>query len=208
MKNKNNVWGCSRTNNTIKHQNYKHTKLNLTNILKTKKWIKKINHDTSGKIDLLICNAAILNRNLNYKEKIKNILKTININLSSNIILANLISKIMIKNKKGIIIFFSSVAVALNQEGSSSYSASKSGLETFSIILAKELKKFNIKVQTFRIIYLPTRLSSRLNLSSIKNILKKFKTNIFSSEKKIIEKISKIFKEKLNLKTLVYDKKK
>ena len=164
--------------------------------------------ESNRKIDLLICNAAIFNRSLNIKENSKNIYKTINTNLSSNIILSNLISKIMIKNQSGVIIFFSSVASIINQEGSATYAASKSGLETFSKVLAKELKKFNIKVHTFRIIYLPSRLSSGLKISSIKSIMKKFKTNIFSSEKKIFYKIEKIIEKKLNLNTVVYDKKK
>ena len=51
IKNKNNVWGCSRKKNTIKYKNYKHTKLNLKNTLKIKKWIKNINRETKGKID-------------------------------------------------------------------------------------------------------------------------------------------------------------
>ena len=208
LKKNNFVWGCSRNKPNINHKNYKHYIVNLENVSSLKKWINKVVSESNRKIDLLICNAAIFNRSLNIKENSKNIYKTINTNLSSNIILSNLISKIMIKNQSGVIIFFSSVASIINQEGSATYAASKSGLETFSKVLAKELKKFNIKVHTFRIIYLPSRLSSGLKISSIKSIMKKFKTNIFSSEKKILYKIEKIIEKKLNLNTVVYDKKK
>ena len=77
----------------------------------------------------------------------------------------------MVKRKNGLIIFFSSVATKINQEGSSSYSASKSGIETFSQVLSKELKKYRIKVHTLRIIFFPTRLSKGLNKAGLNNIL-------------------------------------
>lgn len=206
LRNNNIVWGCSRGKTIIKNRNYKHTRIDLTNFSSLKKWIKKIEIEAGGKIDLLICNAAIMNRVLNLNDNIKNIVKTINTNLSTNIILASLVSKIMIKKKEGTIIFFSSVAKVINEEGSSTYSASKSGIETFSIILAKELKKFNIKVHSFRIMYLPTRLSQGLSLIKLKNILKKFKSNMFKNEKKILNKINIILNKNLNLKTIIYDK--
>ena len=52
----------------------------------------------------------------------------------------------MIQNKKGLIIYFSSVATIINEVGTSIYSSSKSGLETFSQTIKQELDKFNIKV--------------------------------------------------------------
>ena len=138
LKKNNYVWGCSRTNSVINHKNYKHYKIDLENFESLSNWIGKIKKDTREKVDLLICNAAVFNRSLNLHETKKNILKTINVNLSSNIILSKLVSDIMVKRKNGLIIFFSSVATKINQEGSSSYSASKSGIETFSQVLSKE----------------------------------------------------------------------
>tara|TARA_B100000029_G_scaffold514881_1_gene619452 strand:+ start:841 stop:1557 length:717 start_codon:yes stop_codon:yes gene_type:complete len=208
LKKNNYVWGCSRTNSVINHKNYKHCKIDLENFESLSNWIGKIKKDTREKVDLLICNAAVFNRSLNLHETKKNILKTINVNLSSNIILSKLVSDIMVKRKNGLIIFFSSVATKINQEGSSSYSASKSGIETFSQVLSKELKKYRIKVHTLRIIFFPTRLSKGLNKAGLNNILKKFKSNMFNSDKKIINQIDKIFKNKLSSKTIINDKKK
>ena len=52
--------------------------------------------------------------------------------------------KIMKKSNKGRIINFTTVAVPLNLEGESIYASSKSAIESFSRILAKEVSPFNI----------------------------------------------------------------
>ena len=124
-------------------------------------------------------------------------------------IISNLISKAMIKERNGLIIFFSSVAVDLNEPGSSTYSSTKSGIEAFSKVLNKELKLFNVKVATLRILYVPTRLSNKLSKKEIKNLLMKYKTNKFKNIKKIINKISEIYHYKKPLNQNIFlDKKK
>ena len=85
-------------------------------------------------------------------------------------LLTNMISKFMIQNKKGLIIFFSSVASIVNEIGSTTYASSKSGLETFGQIIKKELEKFNIKVATFRILHIPTALSNELSENEIETL--------------------------------------
>ena len=52
------------------------------------------------------------------------------------------------KKKFGRIINFSTIAVPLNLEGELVYSSSKSAIEKMSKIMAKELSKFNITVNT------------------------------------------------------------
>ena len=87
------------------------------------------------------------------------------VNLIASILLTNMISKFMIQHKKGLIVFFSSIASIINEIGSSSYASSKAGLETFSSVIMKELSGFNIKVATLRILYVPTKLSKKLSNS-------------------------------------------
>lgn len=209
LKNKNNVWGCSRKNQKIFHKNYFHSKVDLINIPLTKKWISKVQKQSKNRVDIFINNAAEFNRNLNSLEKLNSIDRTVKINLISPIILSNIVSKIMLRNRNGTIIFFSSVATEIKQIGSSTYSATKSGLEIFSEILSKELKQFNIKVATLRILYSPTKLSNQLNKAEIKNLLKNYKTNKYKNVKNIVNEISKIFKEKQFLKkNIFFDRKK
>ena len=42
LKTGNNVWGCSRKKNNIKHKNYFHKKLDLSDEKKIIKWVKEI----------------------------------------------------------------------------------------------------------------------------------------------------------------------
>ena len=106
------------------------------------------------------------------------------------------ISRSMIQNKKGTIIFFSSIASILEEIGSSSYASSKSALESFSKIIKNELKNFRINVSVFRILYVSTELSKKLNKKKIINLKKKFKTNKFGTINKIYENIVRIFEDK------------
>ena len=196
LKNRNKIWGCSRSSKKISNKNYFHTKLDLVNKKKIEDWISKVEKQSKNRIDIFISNAAHFNRRLHSLDTFDAIDKSIKINLTAPILITNKISKLMIQKQKGLIIFFSSVAVAVNQLGSSTYSASKSGIETFSKNICNELKKFNIKIGTIRILYIPTKLSNKLNRKEIKNLRTKFKTNKFNNVKKIFNKINEIYNQK------------
>lgn len=202
----NKVWGCSRGKTNINQKNYFHTKIDLCDEFKIEKWVKKIEKETNKNIDIFISNSSIFNRNLNSLETDLSIVETVKINLLAPILLTKYISRCMIKNKKGTIIFFSSIASILDEIGTSTYASSKSGLETFSNIIKKELNAFKIKLNIFRILYVSTKLSNELNKKQIINLKKKFKSNKFGTVNKIFNKIIKIHYKKGNLaNTLLYD---
>ena len=206
LKNGNKVWGCSRKEDLIKIKNYFHFKLDLSDPSKINEWITKVSKDTGGKIDIFISNAAIFERKLNSLDSFKSITKTININLIAPMLITNMLSKFMIQNKKGLIIYFSSVATIINEVGTSIYSSSKSGLETFSQTIKQELDKFNIKVATLRILYVSTKLSNKLNSREIITLKNKFKTNKFGTIDKIFSKINKLHNlKKIPKNNLFYD---
>lgn len=205
LKSGNYVWGCSKSKSKIKYKNYFHQRLDLSNFNKLKNWVKNIKIQSSSNIDILILNAAYYERTLNYFENDENINRTISINLTSSAILCREISKIMIQNKSGNIFFFSSSAVAVKDEGTSSYAASKAGLEMFSQVLSKELQKFGINIFIFRINFIKTRLSKNMKVKEINNLLKKFKTNIFFNTNAIYKKLINCYINKKKNKILIYD---
>ena len=201
------VWGCSRKKSNIKNANYFHTQIDLTNKKQIKKWVIKIEKETKKKIDIFISNAANYERSLNALDNSGSITRTIGTNLTAPILLTNLLSKSMIQNKFGIIIFFSSVASILHDAGTSAYASSKSGLETFSKILKKELEIFNVKVFVLRLIYLKTSLSKKLSNKQIKKLKNKFKTDNYGSINKIYGQINRIYKTKKKIvENLIFDK--
>jgi len=70
----------------------------------------------------------------------------INTNLLGTIYCCQLIAPLMIRNKRGSIINFSTIAVALGLKGESIYAASKAGVEGFTRSFAREMADFSIKV--------------------------------------------------------------
>ena len=70
----------------------------------------------------------------------------INTNLLGTIYCCQLISPLMLRNRQGSIINFSTIAVALGLKGESIYAASKAGVEGFTRSFAREMADFNVKV--------------------------------------------------------------
>lgn len=70
----------------------------------------------------------------------------INTNLLGTIYCCQLFSPLMLRNKQGSIINFSTIAVALGLKGESIYAASKAGVEGFTRSFAREMADFNVKV--------------------------------------------------------------
>ena len=206
LKNGNKVWGCSRKDDLIKMKNYFHCRVNLSDLNQIKEWINKVSKESSGKIDIFISNAAIFKRRLSLLDSFDNVTETVKVNLIASMLITKMLSKFMIQNKKGLIIFFSSVATIINEVGTSSYASSKSGLETFSQIIKNELNEFNIKVITLRILYVPTKMSSELNNKEITILKNRFKTNKFGTINKIFNKINELYKlKKMPKNNLFYD---
>ena len=72
--------------------------------------------------------------------------RIIHTNLLGTIYCCQLIAPLMIRNKQGSIINFSTIAVALGLKGESIYAASKAGVEGFTRSFAREMADFNIRV--------------------------------------------------------------
>ena len=106
------------------------------------KKIKKI----SNKLYAFINVAGIASMNLALATPESMTRKIININLLGTIFTNQTFAPLIIRNKKGRIINFSTIAVKLGTKGESIYIASKAGVEGFSKSLARELSSFNITV--------------------------------------------------------------
>lgn len=142
-----NVIGCSRVETDLNHKNYLHCIADVSiedNVVKTVRAGKK----HFGSIDILINNAgkASLNHSLlTPSSTVKELFET---NYLGSFLFSRECAKVMMKQKKGRIINFSTIAVPLNLEGELVYASSKSAIEKMSTILAKELSKYNITVNT------------------------------------------------------------
>jgi len=97
--------------------------------------------------------------------------KLIQTNLVGTIYCCQLFSPIMLRQKYGNFINFSTIAVALALKGEAVYSASKAGVESFSRTFAKEMAHFNVRVNCIAPGPIRTDLLKGISDSQIKKIV-------------------------------------
>ena len=107
--------------------------------------IKKIFNITK-QIDVLVNNAGILFNALFQMTSEKKLKEIFQVNFFSHFLLTQLISREMVKNKKGNILFISSTSAERNDYGRFGYSSTKAAISSGARILAKELGNFKIRV--------------------------------------------------------------
>jgi 3-oxoacyl-[acyl-carrier protein] reductase len=124
-----------------------------------------------AKVDGLVNAAGIASMNLAVTTPpsvAESIVKT---NLLGTIYCCQLFAPLMLRNKRGSIINFSTIAVALGIKGESIYVASKAGVEGFTRSFAREVADFNVQVNCISPGPIETNLLKGVTHEQIKNIV-------------------------------------
>ena len=90
--------------------------------------------------------AGVASMNMAVTTDESTVQKLIQTNLIGTIYCCQLFAPIMLRQKRGSFINFSTIAVALALKGESVYAASKAGVESFSRTFAREMADFNVRV--------------------------------------------------------------
>jgi 3-oxoacyl-[acyl-carrier protein] reductase len=90
--------------------------------------------------------AGVASMNMAVTTDESTVQKLIQTNLVGTIYCCQLFAPIMLRQKQGSFINFSTIAVALALRGESVYAASKAGVESFSRTFAREMADFNVRV--------------------------------------------------------------
>lgn len=90
--------------------------------------------------------AGVASMNMAVTTDESTVQKLIQTNLVGTIYCCQLFAPIMLRQKQGCFINFSTIAVALALKGESVYAASKAGVESFSRTFAREMADFNVRV--------------------------------------------------------------
>ena len=90
--------------------------------------------------------AGVASMNMAVTTDESTVQKLIQTNLVGVIYCCQLFAPIMMRQKQGSFINFSTIAVALALKGESVYAASKAGVESFSRTFAREMADFNVRV--------------------------------------------------------------
>ena len=126
---------------------------------------------SGSKISALINCAGIASMNLAITTPPSVTERVINTNLIGTIYVNQIFAPLLIKNKGGRIINFSTIAVHIGLKGESIYVASKAGVEGFSRVFAKELAPFNITVNCIAPGPIKTNLLKGISDDQIKKIV-------------------------------------
>jgi NAD(P)-dependent dehydrogenase (short-subunit alcohol dehydrogenase family) len=127
-----------------------------------------------GKIDILINNAGIARSSRVENIKYKDLKKTFEVNVFAPVIFLRESLKIMKKKNYGRIINISSGGSVNCAESFFSYSSSKSALNTLAKTVTKELKNFDIKINTMSpgpcktAMFPNNKLSTSLSIPTVK----------------------------------------
>ncbi|MGB7401740.1 MAG: SDR family oxidoreductase [Arcobacter sp.] len=137
------VIGCSRAESSINHENYRHFSLEVNDEKAVIKMVRTVKKEF-GKIDILLNNAGMASMNHILTTSVSSVEKIFATNFLGTFIFTREVAKVMMKQKYGRVVNYTTVASALRLEGEAIYAASKAAIENFTQTSAKELAPFNI----------------------------------------------------------------
>ncbi len=165
------VVGCSRSDCDINNSNYYHIKGDISkeeSILEIFRFIRS----RFSRLDVVINNAAVNPAILNIAFLPYNTIENIyRINVMAPIFICREAVKLMIRNKSGRIINIGSMATKHEVAGEALYTSTKSSLNAFTRVLAKEVYKYGITANVISPSIIDTKLSRTINKEAIAVIL-------------------------------------
>lgn len=139
------VYGCSRRNCDLEHENYHHENLDVADEEKVVAFVRNV-YKEQKRIDVLINNAGMASMNHVLLTPKMTAERVMNTNFMGSFLFSRECAKYMMKQRKGRIVNYSTVAVALNLNGELVYSSSKAAVEQLTRVLAGEIGEYGITV--------------------------------------------------------------
>lgn len=118
--------------------------------------------ETYGKVDILVNNAGITRDNLLLRMKEADWDAVLNTNLKGVFLTSKAVSKIMMKQRSGVVVNIASVVGISGNAGQANYAAAKAGIIGFSKSMAKELASRGIRVNVVAPGYISTDMTESL----------------------------------------------
>lgn len=134
----------------------------VTNLQSVEEMVNKI-LDKFKRIDILVNNAGITKDNLLLRMSEEDWDAVIKVNLKGTFICTKVVSKAMLKAKKGKIISIASIIGITGNVGQANYSASKAGIIGFTKSVAREIASRGITVNAVAPGYIQTDMTAKMN---------------------------------------------
>lgn len=138
------VAGCSRGGASISHNCYTHYRLDISNEKEVVRMVREVAR--SSGIDALVNNAGMAAMNHLLLSSGTTGRSIFECNFFGTFFFLREAAKIMQRAKRGRIVNFTTVAVALDLEGEALYASSKAAVERLTRVAARELGDFGITV--------------------------------------------------------------
>jgi 3-oxoacyl-[acyl-carrier protein] reductase len=132
--------------------------------------LKKITAN-DGKLDILINNAGIKVDSLMATMKNSDWDNVVQTNLSGAFYCSKAAVKLMLLNDAGVIINIASISGIIGKYGQANYSSAKAGLIALTKTMAKELARFNIRVNAIAPGFIETEMVNKMEPSILKNMV-------------------------------------
>jgi len=162
-------------------------KVNLMNIDEIKKYVGQFKN---SKERITVLNAAVLNTDsIINNAKIEDLDSSFSLNIKSNFVIAQEFAPIMMDNKFGRFIYFSSIVARHGAIGASIYGLSKASLLGLSRSIALEYGRFGITSNVLELGYFDLGLGFKLKDDQTSNILKEIPSHKFGTSENVIEAI-------------------
>lgn len=139
------VVGCSRGAGGLSLEGYEHVRADVTDEAQVIALVRRIRL-THGRLDAILNNAGVASMNAVLLTPLKTAEAILRTNFLGTFLVCREGAKLMMKQRRGRIINFSSVAVPLRLEGEALYAAAKSAVETFTRVFAREVADYGITV--------------------------------------------------------------
>lgn len=139
------VWGFSRTSSKIKHERFSEHLIDVTDEAAVQNAVSLISQNSPG-IDLLINNAGAASMNAFLLTPAKTAEALMKLNYLGTFHCLQAVGKLMVRQRRGLIINITTVAVPLALAGEAVYVASKAAVDSLTKVTAEEFKSHGITV--------------------------------------------------------------
>jgi 3-oxoacyl-[acyl-carrier protein] reductase len=164
------VVGCSRTGSALSHERYSHCTVDVTDATAVAGLFRDLKHRFTT-LDVLINNAGIAGMNAIALTPLDTARRIVETNFLAAFNFTREALRLMRRSPDARIVNVSTVAVPLRLEGEAVYAASKSALETFTRIAAREVAPFGITCNAVGPCPIKTRLTAGITDQKIQALI-------------------------------------
>ena len=137
------VIGCGRGEASVDHERYRHHRVDVTSETEVRGLFECLRREF-GRLDCLINNAGVASMNPIALTPYDTAKKMMEVNFLGTFLFTNAAIRLLRKSPSARIVNVTTVAVPLRLEGEAVYAASKSAVETFTRVTAREVGRMGI----------------------------------------------------------------